>query len=436
MAIVYSQYFETRLDGDIDDSQTSIALLDANRLPDLDPGDWCYLTLYNQNTAEYEVIQVTAVDKANSTITCVRGFSSTTALAFTEEECVVLRWPTASDWEDLRTEIEAYATTQADIDTAIADFRDTDEINDMLDTSLAPYETKADFDTKIKDFRIENEIQNQINTSIKADAYVTELDMQQITQEVFNQKVIDDELQSEGQVQQKIDAALEDENGLSEVKTTKDNKTIGTLSGSGTASDPLKVDWGGYDPTLVDDIAANTTHRGLTNNPHNTDDEDIRSLNIDTPVFTTFEPTLDDHPATKIYVDDAIINVSENFKLDLNDVGQQSGSVILGEDSGTPGLFYLYCWQRYETASLSYIGQGQYTVPLSTPLDAAPDDIEIILNVSNQTDANRKRMAQRVYVSDITATDFVANIDTGKDAQGFHYNDMILEVSYYGKLTI
>ena len=80
MAIVYPNFIETKLDGNIDNSQTVITLLDANDLPDLDPGDWFYITLYNNSNAQYEVVQVTDVDKPNSQITCVRGYSTTIPL--------------------------------------------------------------------------------------------------------------------------------------------------------------------------------------------------------------------------------------------------------------------------------------------------------------------------------------------------------------------
>ena len=84
MSQVFSNYFETRLNEELNVSATEVAVQSIVNIPTLGVDEYCYLTIFNTTTRE--IVKVTAIDIPSLTITIERGKDSTTAIT----------WPTGS----------------------------------------------------------------------------------------------------------------------------------------------------------------------------------------------------------------------------------------------------------------------------------------------------------------------------------------------------
>ena len=457
--IIYPELIELALQFDITALDTVITLTDNTLLPDLNTGqvfngdgenvmvddenvmiggDWFYITFYGKESTDYEVCKVLGVDKTNNTITVVRGINNINR-AFTEQDTVVLRWTVKNDWQDLRLQIQLYAVTQAQIDAAVVAFLTSTEIQALVDGDLTDYELTINFETKISDFRIQNQIQDLINISIQGGGYSTATDVQLIAINTFDEKVETEDLQSKGSVDNKIDEALDATDSISQVSTKNNGEGIGKLSGSGTSGDPLLVDWDGEDPSTVDDVPANTAHRqDVTTNPHGVTALQARSLTIDTPDFgpTDYTPTLDAHPATKILVDEKSLNPIDEFTFNTANIGNDSGTLILGQNQSDPTEFYIYAWQRTSVSGISSVGEGEYLIPLFQPLNDIVEDIHVELDVINISVNNRIGADMNVYIVERTVSTVTIVLDVARFGFGLNGNNLVVRLKYYGNITI
>ena len=84
MAVLYVNNASTVLDGGINDSVTSMTVIDASVFPAIGGADYCYLTLID--TSSLEIVKATAV--AGNVITIERGADNTTAAALLQTQHV------------------------------------------------------------------------------------------------------------------------------------------------------------------------------------------------------------------------------------------------------------------------------------------------------------------------------------------------------------
>ena len=67
MSQVFSNYFETRLNEELDVAATSVAVQSVANMPVLGVGEYLYLTIFSTTTRE--IVKVTAIDVPSLTIT-------------------------------------------------------------------------------------------------------------------------------------------------------------------------------------------------------------------------------------------------------------------------------------------------------------------------------------------------------------------------------
>ena len=439
MAIVYTEAIATKLSQAVlTPGQTSISVTSTAQMPALSGGDWIYLTLYNNDTGEYEVVRVTAI--TGNVLTVVRDLGGTNT-TFGVNETTVVRWVINLDWEDLRTELQAYAATPQDLADSIAGFLTEAQIQALIDAALVPYITTADVNTAIANFLTQTEIQTLIDNSLAN--YQTAAEATTTATNVVDSEVTSRNLVDDTEAQTIVDDAIAASGFLDAVNITDDGETVGILAGDGTSGDPLKVDWGASNPDNVPDIPANTTHSNLTSgNPHQVTALQARCLTIDTPSGDQigFTPTDDYHPANKKYVDDELALVANTPTLDLTDVGSDTGRVVIAEDTGTSTKKFLRCWQKATLTRLGGTGgQGDYTIsfPTDNQLDAAPTDLKAIADVNAFTAGERLSAAMSLYVVSTTTTQAVIAMDVGKDGTGVPSGkDMVIRIGYTGWKTI
>ena len=413
---------------------TQIEVVDVSQMPVLSAGDWFYLSLYDNDTGDYEMVRVNQI--TGNILSVDRGIGAKAARLFGVNETSVVKWIIGLDWDDLRVELKDYAATPAELAASIVNFLDQTQIQALIDTSLIPYITITAVDAAIANFLTEVEIQALIDASLTG--YTTTAEATTIAETVVDDEVTNRQLQNATQVDTSISNAIAAAGFLSAVSITDNGETVGKLAGDGTPGDPLTVDWGASNPDNVLQIPANTAHRSNTNNPHGVTALQARSLTIDNPTGdqVTFVPTDDFHPANKKYVDDTFAAVVSTPVIDLTDVGSDTGRVILGSDSVTPAIKLLRCWQE---ESITWTGEGDYVVafPANNQLDQPPTDIVAILDVVNQSTSERKGADMSLYVAEVTTSQVTFVIDVAKEGFGYQNSQpAVIKLGYFGKKTI
>jgi hypothetical protein len=320
--------------------QTQIDVVSVAQMPTVTAGDWFYLTLYDNDLGDYEIVKVT--DITGTVLTVERGVGNKPSLTFGIAETSVIKWIVGLDWEDLRTELQTYCATAEDLSNAIIGFLVQSQVQVLINESLEPYITIAGADLLISSFLTEAQISSLINQNLTG--YTTTAEATSIAEQVFSDEVTARQLQTQSQVQTLIDAAIASVNFLSAVSITDGGETVGILSGSGTSGDPLQINWGASDPANLLDIPTNTAHTSSTDNPHNVTAAQVNCLALDN--VTVFSPTADYHPATKKYVDDEVAGIANTPTIDTTDVGSDNGRIILGVDKDNAQIKYLRCWQK------------------------------------------------------------------------------------------
>ena len=430
MPIVYTEAIATKLTLPIlTVTATSMTVESVDQMPTLAPGEFFYLTIYNNDVGTFETVRVTNI--TGLVLTIVRGIDGTTVQTFQVNGTSVEAWVTGILWEDLRSQANDTFCTDEQIAAATAAFLVQSQIQSLIDTSLVPYITTATATALITDFQDEAEIQALIDTALLG--YTTTAQAQALITASIDSEVTSRDLQDGTQVDTAISDALTAGGFITQVEITNNGEPFGILAGLGTLASPLFVDWDGRNPVLLDSIPLNNAHRSDTNNPHFTSASQVNCLTIGTPdIGIGFVPTDDDHPANKKYVDDkflanieAQVDVS-NWLLvfDPTDVLALPyyGFIDLGIDVNDPDIKYRRVWVRDEIAKITPPGNAEgpytFTIPLPVQLDTPPVDVKVILDVGDFSLSEQTRIDSSLYITSISNTQITFIFDTAKDGQG------------------
>lgn len=142
MTRIHANNFATVLDGAIDDTQTSLDVLDATGFPAVGAGVFAHITIQNGSTIE--ILQVTAI--AANTLTVVRAQEGTTAASFADASVVEIR-PTADSVDRKEDLISGRSLTSTTVDSAdkvlVQDDSDTDNLKTVTAQSIADLHSDA-----------------------------------------------------------------------------------------------------------------------------------------------------------------------------------------------------------------------------------------------------------------------------------------------------
>ena len=152
--MVFSNYFETRLNAELDVAATSIAVQSVANMPVITGSEYFYLTIFNTTTRE--IVKVTNVDIPSLTITIERGKDDTTAVT----------WPTGSKI--------AYFITKVMMEEVLAAVAEVPEVPDAVEellhtetisSSVANVEIDLSTFTAYRRFRVEWDLEHATPSS-------------------------------------------------------------------------------------------------------------------------------------------------------------------------------------------------------------------------------------------------------------------------------
>ena len=465
--IVWPESVATKLELDIDSTQTeiqvnnSLLLVEPGGLLENDLGqiifndmgqqlfiinDWFYLTFFDQQLAVYELVKVTAINFSENLLYVERGIGLHPARSFQVGRTAILRWPVADDWNDLRTEFNNEYSLLTDIPSEMAAFLTAIEIQVLINLNLIIYETEINFSNNLSEFLTTQQINTKTNNEIALAGITTPLEVRTIFNEEFDTEVNARELQSSGQVEERIDGVLDTQDFLTKVSTTDNSEIIGYLDGDGVNTD-LTINWDGRDLTLFDDIQENINHATFLTNPHVVTSEQVLALDITIPDFVGFLPVDDAHPANKRYSDTqfAALLVEnpanpegpriKRQTLDVKEVGDTNGSIIIGTDSVDTNKKFLHCWQQSVINPSTQNGKGSHTVTLLTPLDEPAVACTAIVDSNNISSGSRLSQDSCLYIDSSTASSVTFVYAVKTDGKGLNGNNLVLNISYWGVRT-